>query len=109
MRRRHRDCDFQGVEVTKNFEHNVSDQNVRVGNSDLNRSYLACASSHKEPVVSHAMKVVLPPVGKHLRNRGTVWLLAGECFLGKSLLNDLCQGPNCKTKKNVPMSEAGRA
>ena len=55
------------------------------------------------------MKATLPPGGKLLRNRGTVWWLVGECFLLKSLLHDLYQGPNCKTKKNVPMSEGGRA
>ena len=53
------------------------------------------------------MKSDLPDGGKLLRNRGTVWWLVGECFLGKSLLNDLCQGPNRKTKENVPMSEGG--
>jgi len=108
MRRRHRDCGIRDV-ASDLIEHNVSDQHVRAGNSDLNRSYNGASSSHKEPVVSYAMKADLPPGGKLLRNRGTVWWLVGECFLGKSLLNDLCTGPNCKTKENVPMSEGGKA
>ena len=106
MGRRHRDRDIEDV-ASGLMEHNVSDQHVRVGKSDLNRSYNGAFSTHKEPAVSCAMKSDLPDGGKLLRNRGTVWWLVGECFLGKSLLNDLCQGPNRKTKENVPMSEGG--